>query len=54
MQEEDRNQLISDKEETVNKITDEIFNDLIKEMKVDLDLLLVRDPRRMYNEEGKY
>jgi hypothetical protein len=35
-----------------DKITDDIFRQLIAEMKVELDLLLLTDPRRLLKEEG--
>ena len=42
---------VNDKEELVNEITDDIFKYLISELKIDLDLLLLKDPRRMMREE---
>ena len=47
----DADQYPSDKEELINEITDDIFKILIAELKVDLDLLLLKDPRRFINEE---
>ncbi len=39
-------------EQKVDKITDDLFRQLIAEMKVELDLLLITDPRRLFREEG--
>jgi hypothetical protein len=47
----DADQQINDKEELINEITDDIFKILIAELKVELDLLLLKDPRRFINEE---
>ena len=35
----------------MNEITDDIFKALMAELKLELDLLLIRDPRKLFKEE---
>lgn len=44
-------QSASDQDDLVDDITDEVFKYLMSELKVELDLLLLRDPRRISKEE---
>lgn len=39
------------KQEAVNEITDDIWKALMTEMKVELDLLLIKDPRDLFRQE---
>jgi hypothetical protein len=39
-------------ERQVDIVTDDIFRSLMAEMKVELDLLLITDPRRLAREDG--
>lgn len=45
---------MSNKDQIVDRITDDLFSALLTEMKVELDLLLISDPRRLYKEEGTF
>ena len=49
----ERQQIQDEKDEVVNDIADDIFKALMTELKVELDLLLIKDPRRLFKEEER-
>jgi len=52
--EEEKERLPTDeKDDIVNEITDDIFRGMMAELKLELDLLLIRDPRRFARDEDR-
>jgi hypothetical protein len=45
---------MNEKDQIVDSITDDIFRAMMNEMKIDLDFLLISDPRKLFKEECKF
>ena len=43
---------MSDKDILANEITDDIYKALMAELKIEMDMLLMKDPRSRQQEEG--
>jgi len=48
---QEASQEVQQKEQMASAISDDIFKALLTELKVELDLLLIRDPRKLFRDE---